>query len=383
MESVYLDYNATTPIDPEVASAMEPYLREKFGNPSSIHSFGRVAKNAVEEAREKVARLIGAEPEEILFTSGGTESNHTVIAAITKLHPNGEIVTSAVEHPSVLESCRNSGLTVKYLSPDGEGRIYADSVEEALGPKTSLISIMTAQNVLGTIQPIEEIARLCRDKKILCHTDAVQGAGKIPLDVNKIPVDFLSLAAHKIYGPKGTGALFIRRGTKIPPLFIGGHQEKDRRAGTENVAGIVGFGVATRIAKQRLEEDCRRWKGLKNHILDRLQSLFPSPGLHLISPDEDCLSNTIHLAIKGVPADVMVMNMDMEGFAISAGAACAAGAVEPSYIHRAMGLSKEIATSAIRISLGRYTTTEEVDAFTMAFNRVVQRVKTEKVQRSP
>lgn len=375
MKSIYLDYNATTPIDPEVASAMEPYLHEKFGNPSSIHSFGRDAKNAVEEAREKVAGLIGAKPEEILFTSGGTESNHSVIAATARLYPDGEIITSAVEHPSVLESCRSCGLKVRYLSPDDKGRISTESVAEALGSKTSLVSIMTAQNVLGTIQPIEEISRLCREQGIFCHTDAVQAAGKIPLNINKYPVDFLSLAAHKVYGPKGVGALFIRKGTKIPPLFVGGHQEKDRRAGTENVAGIVGFGVAARIAGKRLTEDSQRWMELKRHLLEQLRSLIPSSRLHLLSPGENCLPNTIHLAIKGIPADVMVMNMDMEGFAISAGAACAAGAVEPSYVHRAIGIPDELATAAIRISLGRYTTVMEIDAFATTLDGVIKRIK--------
>jgi cysteine desulfurase len=375
MKSIYLDYNATTPIDPEVASAMEPYLHEKFGNPSSIHSFGRDARNAVEEAREKVAELIGAGPEEILFTSGGTESNHTVIAATARLHPGSEIITSAVEHPSVLESCRSSELGVKYLSPDDKGRISTESVAEAVGSNTSLVSIMTVQNVLGTIQPIEKISRLCREREIFCHTDAVQAAGKIPLDINKCPVDFLSLAAHKVYGPKGIGALFIRKGIQIPPLFVGGHQEKGRRAGTENVAGIVGFGVAAQIVGKRLTEDSGRWMELKNNLLEQLRSLIPSSRLHLISPAENCLSNTIHLAIEGIPADVMVMNMDMEGIAISAGAACAAGAVEPSYVHRALGLPDKIATAAIRISLGRYTTPEEIDTFTSALESVIKKVK--------
>lgn len=234
---------------------------------------------------------------------------------------------------------------------------------------------MTAQNVLGTIQPIEKIARLCREREIFCHTDAVQAAGKIPLDINEYPVDFLSLAAHKIYGPKGVGALFIRKGIQIPPLFAGGHQEKNRRAGTENVAGIVGFGVAAQIAGERLAEDSCRWRELKEHLLGKLRSFVPSSRLHLLSPVENCLSNTVHLAIEGIPADVMVMNMDMEGFAISAGAACAAGAVEPSYVHRALGIPDEIATTAIRISLGRYTTMEELDSFISALESVIRRVK--------
>lgn len=374
MKSIYLDYNATTPIDPEVASAMEPYLREIFGNPSSIHSFGRDAKNAVEEAREKIARLIGAQTEEILFTSGGTESNHTVIAAMARLHPGDEIITSAIEHPSVLESCRSSGLAVKYLSPDNKGRICAEAVAEKLSTKTSLVTIMTAQNVLGTIQPIEKISRLCREREVFCHTDAVQAAGKIPLDINKYPVDFLSLAAHKIYGPKGVGALFIRKGIQIPPLFVGGHQEKNRRAGTENVVGIVGFGVAARIAEERLTEDSHRCTVLKKHLLERLPSIISSSRLHLLSPAENCLPNTVHLAIEGIPADVMVMNMDMEGIAISAGAACSAGAVEPSYIHRALGIPDKIASSAIRISLGRFTTMEEIDAFAVTLDGVIKRI---------
>ena len=355
---------------------MEPYLHERFGNPSSVHSFGREAKNAVEEARDRIARLIGAESDEILFTSGGTESNHTVITAIARLYPQGEIITGAVEHPSIMQSCRHSGLEVKFLSPDNEGRIHAESVAEAFTSNTCLVSIMTAQNVLGTIQPIEKIAYHCLDKEILCHTDAVQAAGKIPLDINKIPVSFLTLAAHKIYGPKGVGALFIRRGTKIPPLFVGGHQEKGQRAGTENVAGIVGFGMAAQIAGQRLEKNSRRWKELKKHLLERLGSLLPPPGLHLISPVEACLSNTLHFAIEDIGADVIVMNLDLEGFAVSAGAACSAGAVEPSYIHRAMALPDKIATGAIRVSMGRYTTIEEIDAFAGTLNQVVRRVKT-------
>lgn len=374
MMPVYLDYNATTPIDPQVVSAMEPYLREKFGNPSSIHSFGQDAKNAVEEARDKVAQLIGAQAEEILLTSGGTESNHTVISTLARLHPDGEIITSAVEHPSVIEACRNSGLAVNFISPDSEGRIDAGSVARALSAKTCLVSVMTVQNVLGTIQPIEEIARSCRDRGIICHTDAVQGAGKIPLDVNKIPVDYLSLAAHKVYGPKGVGALFIRSGNEITPLFKGGHQEKGRRAGTENVAGIVGFGAAAQIARQSLDKDSRRWKELKKRLMDRLRSSFT--GLHFINPEDGCLDNTLHLAIEGVPADMLVMNLDMEGFAVSAGAACAAGAVEPSYIHRAMGLADDIARCAIRISMGRYTSVDEINDFTQTLNQVVRRIKT-------
>ncbi len=377
MLRIYLDFNATTPLRPEVWEAMQPYLCKYFGNPSSVHWAGREARRGVEEAREKVALLIGAEPEEVLFTSGGTESNNLALFGVARaLKDRGRhVVTTAVEHSSILAPLRaleGEGFTVTFLPVDPEGRVSPDLVAETLRPDTILLSVGLANNEVGTLQPVDEIGRLARKRGVVFHTDAVQAAGKLPLDVKDLQVDLLSLSAHKIYGPKGVGALYVRKGVPLTPLHCGGPQEWEKRAGTENVAGVVGFGEASRLARQELEGTASRcwalteklWQGLKEKV----------PGIRLNSPLSGRLSNTLNLSFPGARGEGLMMGLDLEGIAVSTGSACAAGAIEPSHVLLAMGKNEEEASSALRFSLGKDTTEEEVETVLEVLPRVLERI---------
>jgi len=362
MHRIYLDYNATTPLDANVLEAMLPYLREHFGNPSSGHWFGAQAKAAVERARQQVAALLGADPSEVVFTSGGSESDNWAIKGIAEANRERghHIITSQIEHPAVLNTCRyleSQGFRVTYLPVDGYGQVDPDDVVQAITPHTILISIMHANNEVGTIQPIATIGAIARERGIYFHTDAAQSVGKIPTDVEELQVDLLTVAGHKLYAPKGIGALYVRRGTRIAPLIHGAGHEGGRRAGTENVAGIVGLGQACAIAAQTMAEMGERLRALR----DRLHS---SPatrvnGLRLNGHPTQRLPNTLNLSFVGLDSNTLLAALPE--IAASTGSACHAGTMEPSPVLMAMGVPPEIALGAVRFSLGKRNNQEEID----------------------
>jgi cysteine desulfurase len=375
---VYLDYNATTPVDRDVLEAMLPYFAENYGNASSIHSAGQQARGAVDRARESVAALIGAKPAEIVFTSGGTEADNLAIfgAIAASTAPRKHIITTAIEHHAVLNACQaleRQGIEVTYVTTGPGGVVDPEEIRRTIRPETVLISVMHANNELGTVQPIEEIGRIAAEADIYFHCDAVQSAGKLPMDVNRSGVDLLSLSAHKIYGPKGVGALYVRSGTPLEPQFYGGHHERDRRPGTENVAGIVGFGKAAELSRERLAEDAVRIGGMRNRlektILDRV------PGARVNGDASRRVPNTTNLTIPGAGGEALLIALDLQGVACSTGAACSSGAVEPSHVLLAIGLSQEDARSSLRFSLGRLTTTAEIDYALSVIPGVIERLR--------
>ena len=358
---IYLDYNATTPLAPQVAAAMRPLLEGTFGNPSSSHWYGLEARKAVERAREDVAGLLGAKPEEIVFTSGGSEANNFALkgAALALADRGKRIITSAVEHPAVMEVClwlESQGFELKILPVDRFGMVDPANLERILTRDTILVSVMHANNEVGTIQPIAELAALAHRFGAAFHTDAAQSAGKIPLDVNRMGVDLLTLAGHKLYAPKGIGALFIRKGVVLDNLIHGAGQEHNQRAGTENLLEIVGFGKAAEIALRDLGKNTARLREKRDLIKDELLSLIPS--LHIHSDLEICLPNTLSVAFKGIPADTLLSTLP--GLAASAGAACHPAGVTSSHVLLAMGVTTEYAMGTIRLSTGKYSTDEEM-----------------------
>jgi cysteine desulfurase len=375
---VYLDYNATTPVDRAVLDAMMPYFAENFGNASSIHSAGQQARGAVDRARESVAALIGAKPAEIVFTSGGTEADNLAIlgAVAASSKQRKHVITTAIEHHAVLNACQaleRQGVEVTYIAVRPGGVVDPDDVRRALRPETVLISVMHANNELGTMQPIEEIGQIAAEADVCFHCDAVQSAGKLPLDVNRSTVDLLSLSAHKIYGPKGVGALYVRSGTPLEPQFHGGHHERDRRPGTENVAGIVGLGKATELARQRLAEDVHRIGALRDRLEESFLGLVPAARVNGDATRR--VPNTTNLTIPGAGGEALLIALDLQGVACSTGAACSSGAVEPSHVLLAIGLSQVDARSSLRFSLGRLTTAEEVDFALRVIPGVVERLR--------
>ncbi len=375
MNRVYLDYNATTPVDPKVLDAMLPYFSADFANASSIHSPGQRARAVVETAREQVAALIGARPQEIVFTSGGTESdNHAIFGVINSLVAQPilavrssppsppHLITSTIEHEAVLNACQaveKQGVTVTYLPVDRKGLVDPGELRRAIRPETALITIMQANNELGTIQPLEEIGRIAKEHKIYFHTDAVQSAGKTPIDVHKLTVDLLSLSGHKLYAPKGVGALFVRTGTRLRQLLYGGHHQRGFRPGTENVAGIVGLGKAAEMARGSLASDAQRISSLRDKLerslLERVPQIRVNGGAAPRTP------NTTNIMFTGIEGEALVIALDLKGLACSVGAACSSGAVEPSHVLTAIGLTQEEAKSSLRFSLGRHTTESEID----------------------
>lgn len=374
MNRVYLDYNATTPVEPEVLDAMLPYFSGEFGNAASIHTPGQKARAAVETAREQVAALIGARAQEIVFTSGGTESdNHAIfgilaapvaqpILAVRSHEVSRHIITSAIEHEAVLSACQaleKEGIAVTYLPVGRNGLIDIESLRAAIQPDTVLITIMHANNELGTVQPLEEIGRIAKDLDIYFHTDAVQSAGKVPIDVNKLGVDLLSLSAHKIYGPKGIGALYIRSGTRLSQLLYGGHHQRGFRPGTENVAGIVGLGKAAEIARTSLADDARRVSALRDKLQQGLLRSVPQSRVN--GGASPRTPNTTNIVFPGIEGEALLIALDLKGLACSTGAACSSGAVEPSHVLTAIRLPPEEARASLRFSLGRHTTEEEIE----------------------
>uniref|UniRef100_A0A7C3WWK1 Cysteine desulfurase IscS n=1 Tax=Dictyoglomus turgidum TaxID=513050 RepID=A0A7C3WWK1_9BACT len=375
---VYLDYAATTPIRPEVFQAMEPYLTKEFGNPSSIHHFGKQARIVIEEAREKIAKALGAKNEEIIFTSGGTESNNMALKGVAyALSDKGKhIITSSIEHHAILEPCHfleKFGFEITYLPVDKEGFIDPDSLRKAIRKDTILISIMHANNEIGTIEPIEELTKIAKEYEIYFHTDAVQTVGHIPVNVDKLGVDLLSISAHKFYGPKGIGALYIRKGTKIHPLIHGGEQEQRKRAGTENVAGIVGMGKAIEISILELDNERERLINLRDYFIKEVEKRIEE--VYLNGPREIRLPNNINFSFAYIEGESILLNLDLEGIAVSTGSACSSASLEPSHVLSAIGLPIELAHSAVRFTLGHYTTKEDLDYTLEVLEKTVKRLR--------
>jgi len=380
MKRVYLDYNATTPIDPRVFEAMIPYMKEEFGNPSSIHSYGMAGKAALDNSREQIAELLGAGPREIVFTSCGSESNNLAIKGIAfQLREKGNhLITTQVEHASVLETFRfleSQGFNSTYLSVDKYGLIDLEELREAITDDTILVSVMFANNETGVLMPIQEIAELVKEKRVIFHTDPIQAVGKIDINLKNLPVDLLSISGHKLYGPKGVGALLIRDGVKFGPLIHGGGQERGKRSGTENVAGIVGLGKACEIFKQDAGYKMQdaRIKDLRDELYEGISERIS--GFKLNGHHEKRLSNTLNLSFEGVEGESLVMNLDLEGIAVSTGSACSEGNVEPSHVLLAMGLSKEQAVSSVRFSLGRFTEKEDINRVIDVLPGIVERIR--------
>lgn len=378
---VYLDYNATTPVDPAVLEAMLPYLRDNFGNAGSVHTPGQRARAGVDAARESVAALIGAKPSEIVFTSGGTEADNLAVFGAVAASPGTRkhVITTSIEHHAVLHSCeeivrRGIEVTVVPVSRTrgSEGVVDPEEIRRALRPETVLISVMHANNELGTIQPIEEIARIASEAGARFHCDAVQSAGKIPVDVHALGADLLSISAHKFCGPKGVGALYVRSGTSLAPRFYGGHAERDRRPGTENVPGIVGFGKAAELARKLLTEDAARIRGLRDQLESALERI---PGAQVNGDRARRVPNTTNMTFANAGGEALLIALDLQGIACSTGAACSSGSTEPSHVLLAAGLTHDDARSSLRFSLGRATTREEVERAIEVVPEVVERIR--------
>jgi cysteine desulfurase len=373
MNRVYLDYNATTPVEPEVLDAMLPYFSAEFANAASIHTPGQRARAAIETAREQVAALIGARPQEIVFTSGGTESdNHAIFGVVGQAflpvsssrnaNSLAHIITTAVEHEAVLNTCQaleKEGVRVAYLPTNRDGQIDLEDLRRVLQPETTLITIMHANNELGTVQPLEEIGRIAKTADVYFHTDAVQSAGKVRIDVNALQVDLLSISGHKLYGPKGIGALYVRGGTRLRQLLYGGHHQRGFRPGTENVAGIVGLGKAAEIARKSLAEDAQRVSALRDKLQQGLLQRVPQSRVN--GGGAPRTPNTSNIVFPGVEGEALLIALDLKGLACSTGAACSSGAVEPSHVLTAIGLPPEEARASLRFSLGRHTTSADID----------------------
>lgn len=379
MERVYLDYAATTPVDERVFTAMQPYFCTEFGNASSLYSYGRTARQAVARARRQVAMLIGADPREIFFTSGGSESDNWALKGLAwaqrRAGRGRHIITSVIEHHAVLNACawlEREGFEITYLPVDARGRVSVAAVEAAIRSDTVLVSIMTANNEIGTIEPIAEIGARLRVLEIPFHTDAVQAVGHIPVAVDELKVDALSLSGHKIYAPKGVGALYLRRGCAIEPLIHGGAQERELRAGTENVPGIVALGMAAEIARKELGAEWERLSALRDRLLTEIGSL---PSAHINGDTNYRLPHNVSFGIAGVAQDTLLIRLDMAGFAVSAGSACSAGSLEPSHVLTAIGQSREQVATAVRVTLGRYTTAESIERFLAELKNIVSSLR--------
>lgn len=380
MNRIYLDHNATTPVHLEVKEAMLPYFEEFFGNASSVHSYGREAREAIDVARENVAELIGASSStEIVFTSGGTEADNHAIkgTAYSNVGKKGNhIIISPIEHHAVENSCEyleKKGFEVTHLKVDEYGVIDLQNLEDSIKDTTILISVMHANNEVGTIQPLAEVGKIAKERGIILHTDAVQSVGKLPVNVNELGVDLLSLSGHKIYGPKGIGALYIRRGTRIDSLLHGGHHERNRRAGTENVPGIVGLGKAAEIAKKEMESEREHLWTLTEKLSSGIQEKieFVRQNGH----PEQRLPNTLNFSFQFIEGEGLILSLDMHGISVSTGSACTSGSLEPSHVLTAMGLSAEIAHGSLRFSLGRDNTEEEIDYVLEVLPNTVNRLR--------
>jgi len=378
MDRIYLDYAATTPTHPDVVKAMLPYFSGTFGNPSSIYACGQEAKEAIEEARSRAALLIGARDEEIVFTSGGTEADNTALkgVAYARKDRGNHIITSSIEHHAILETCHfleTQGFEVTFLSVDGHGMVDPDDVSRAITGKTIIVSIMHANNEAGTIQPIAEIAKITCEAGVYLHTDAVQTVGHVPFNVDKLGIDLLSMSAHKLYGPKGVGFLYVRKGTRLVPFMHGGEQESGRRASTHNVPGIVGLGKAAQIAQQEMVEEAERVTRLRNKLIKGM--LENIDHVQLNGHPQVRLPNNVNLSISYAEGEAMCLNLDREGICCSTGSACSSGTTEPSHVLLALGLDPLQAHSSLRFSLGKWTTEEEIDRVLDVLPRIVTKLR--------
>ena len=375
---IYFDHAATTPVKPEVLETMLPFFTEKFGNPSTIYSYGRESKKYIEDARDKVAKALGAQSKEIFFTGSGTEADNWAIKGVAYANrkKGNHIITSAIEHHAVLHACNfleKEGFEVTYLPVDKDGLIDPEQVREAIRPETILISIMYANNEIGTIQPISEIGKIAKEKGIIFHTDAVQAVGSINVNVDDLNVDLLSLSAHKFYGPKGVGALYVRRGTKITSFIHGGAQERGRRASTENVPGIIGLGKAIELATSNLEENTKYVKRLRDRIIEEVLNTIPY--VRLNGHREKRLPGNVNFSFEFIEGESLLLMLDMRGIAASSGSACTSGSLDPSHVLLAIGLPHEIAHGSLRITLGPDNTDEEIDYFLSILPEIVGRLR--------
>jgi len=372
---IYLDNAASTQIHEEVLNSMLPYLKEQYGNPSSIHRYGRLAHKAIEKARKQIALLINADPSEILITSGGTESNNTVLNGI-KLKNNSKIITSSIEHDAILEPCKKlseHGVNVDYLPVNKLGSVIPSELKNHLSENTCLVSIMYANNEVGTIQRISEIAKICNGEKIPLHTDAVQAVGKIPIDVKELGIDFLSISSHKLYGPKGIGALYIKRGMEIDPVILGGGQESGLRSGTENVANIVGFGKACELAKKNLTENITHMKKLRDLLIEKVMHEIPEVTLN--GDPQLRLPNNAHFTFLGVNGEDLIIKLDEYGIAASTGSACSVNTQRASHVLQAMGFSHEQITGSLRLTVGIFNNEHEINQSVNSLKKIVEELR--------
>ncbi len=373
---IYLDNAASTQIHDVVLDSMLPYLKEQYGNPSSIHRYGRLARRAIEKARKQVAKLINADPSEILFTSGGTESNNTALYGVALKKYGSQLITSSVEHDAVLEPCKKlerSGFDVVYLPVNEFGLVDPMDLKNKVSEKTCLVSIMFGNNEVGTIEPIDEISHICNEKNIPFHTDAVQAIGKIPIDVKKIGIDMLSISSHKINGPKGIGALYIKNGVIIDPVILGGGQERGLRSGTENVANIVGFGKACEIAKLSLDENASSIKKLRDYLIKKVLNEIPHVTLN--GHPENRLPNNAHFTFLGVNGEDLLIKLDEHGIAASTGSACSVNTQKASHVLQAMGFLHEQITGSLRLTVGVFNTQNEIDETVDTLKKVVEELR--------
>ena len=382
--NIYLDYNATSPIDPEVFEAMKPYLTEHFANASSFHQRGQAARHAVENAREIVADELGVEPGDIIFTSGGTESDNLAVRGVVmaRMTERKHLAVSTIEHQAVLHAAQHlekRRIPVSYVPSGEDGVVKLDELEKVVSDQTALVSLMHVNNETGVIQPIEEASKIARGKGAFFHVDAVQSFGKLPIDPQKLGADLLSLSAHKICGPKGVGALYIRKGVKIEALLHGGHQEKNVRPGTENVAGIVGLGKAVELAAKKRNEESARVEKLRDQLQKGLTEKIS--GIQLNGDAKHRIYNTLNVSFDGLDGETLLMNLDLKGICVSTGSACTAGSVEPSHVLLAMGFSEKRARTAIRFSLGRFTTEAEIDQTLSELPGIVERLRKASTER--
>ena len=384
MDSVYFDHASTTPVDDGVLEEILPFYKHQFGNANSAHQFGRATKVAIEDARELIAKLIGAEPSEIIFTSGGTESDNAAIKGVVNATRKTEVITSPIEHHAVIhpsESLKMKGCKVTYLEPDSEGMITPKQVEDALSDDTAIVSLMHVNNEIGTILPIKEIAAVCRAHKVPFHSDTVQSAGKVPLNVKDLGVDLLSMSGHKIYGPKGIGVLYVKNGTPWLPWLQGGSQERRRRGGTSNVAGIVGMAEALKHCIENIDAHSSHYANLRSKLIEGLENRFKGR-YNINGPVNDGVPHIINLSFpmekttadKGLDGEMLLLNLDIEGICVSNGSACTSGAVEPSHVLKGIGMPDKLANSSIRISFGKDNTIEQVHFFLDKLEDVLNRM---------
>ena len=378
MKNIYFDNAATTKLDDEVLKEMLPYLKDNYGNPSSIYKLGREARKAIEDSREKIAKVLNCKANEIYFTAGGSESDNTAIKGIAKANKKrgNHIITSKIEHPAVLETCKQlekEGFEITYISVDEKGIVDLEELKKSIKPTTILITIMFANNEIGTIQPIEEIGKIAKENNIYFHTDSVQAVGSIKIDVQKLNIDSLSLSGHKFYGPKGVGALYVKTGIPFEKFISGGHQERNKRAGTENVAGIVGIGKAIELAYENLDEYNKKIKELRDYYVKQVEEKIPY--IKINGDMEKRLPGNSNISFRFIEGEGLLLNLDLKGICASSGSACTSGSLEPSHVLLAIGLPHEIAHGSLRVSIGKYNTKEEIDYLIENLMEIVTRLR--------